>query len=55
MATRKRIVITARQVTRVRLEPVLKERLREISGEHGYQTLIRTRWSLIMLLKLKGN
>jgi predicted DNA-binding protein len=29
------------QVTSIRLEPELKERLREISGEKGYQTLIR--------------
>jgi predicted DNA-binding protein len=29
------------QVTSIRLEPKLKERLREISGEQGYQTLIR--------------
>lgn len=29
------------QVTSIRLEPELKERLREISGEQGYQTLIR--------------
>jgi hypothetical protein len=29
------------QVTSIRLEPELKERSREISGEQGYQTLIR--------------
>jgi hypothetical protein len=29
------------QVTSIRLESELKERLREISGEQGYQTLIR--------------
>jgi hypothetical protein len=29
------------QVTSIRLEPELKERLQEISGEQGYQTLIR--------------
>jgi hypothetical protein len=29
------------QVTSIRLERELKERLRELSGEQGYQTLIR--------------
>src|SRR6476646_3921253 len=29
------------QVTSIRLEAELKERLRELSGEQGYQTLIR--------------
>jgi len=29
------------QVMSIRLEPELKERLRQIAGEHAYQTLIR--------------
>jgi predicted transcriptional regulator len=29
------------QVTSIRLEPELKERLRDLSGDLGYQTLIR--------------
>lgn len=41
MATRKRNVTTARQVTRIRLEPALKDRLRKLSAEQAYQTLIR--------------
>lgn len=41
MDTRKRGAITEMQVTSIRLEPELKERLREISGEQGYQTLLR--------------
>lgn len=40
MATRKRSVTTARQVTSIRLKPELKERLREIFDEQGDQTLI---------------
>ncbi len=41
MDTRKRGNTSEMQVTSIRLEPELKERLREISGEQGYQTLIR--------------
>lgn len=41
MNTPKRGSTTEMQVMSIRLEPELKERLREISGEHGYQTLIR--------------
>ncbi len=41
MDTRKRGCTSEMQVTSIRLEPELKERLREISGEQGYQTLIR--------------
>jgi hypothetical protein len=41
MDTRKRGATTEMQVTSIRLEPELKERLREISGALGYQTLIR--------------
>lgn len=41
MDVRKRGVTTDMQVTSIRLEPELKERLREISGDLGYQTLIR--------------
>ncbi|MBI4781769.1 MAG: hypothetical protein HY785_10660 [Oscillatoriophycideae cyanobacterium NC_groundwater_1537_Pr4_S-0.65um_50_18] len=41
MDTRKRGSTSEMQVTSIRLEPELKERLREISGEQGYQTLIR--------------
>ncbi|MBL1176766.1 hypothetical protein [Pantanalinema sp. GBBB05] len=41
MDTRKRGSTSEMQVTSIRLEPKLKERLREISGEQGYQTLIR--------------
>jgi hypothetical protein len=41
MNTSKRGSTSEMQVTSIRLEPELKERLREISGEQGYQTLIR--------------
>ncbi|MBF2046553.1 MAG: hypothetical protein IGS54_04125 [Elainella sp. C42_A2020_010] len=41
MNTPKRGSTSEMQVTSIRLEPELKERLREISGEQGYQTLIR--------------
>jgi predicted DNA-binding protein len=41
MDTRKRGNISEMQVTSIRLEPELKERLREISREHRYQTLSR--------------
>jgi hypothetical protein len=41
MNTHKRGSTSEMQVTSIRLEPELKERLREISGEQGYQTLIR--------------
>ncbi len=41
MDTRQRGSTSEMQVTSIRLEPQLKERLREISGEQGYQTLIR--------------
>lgn len=41
MDTRKRGSTSEMQVTSIRLEPELKERLRETSGEQGYQTLIR--------------
>ncbi|WP_068818386.1 hypothetical protein [Phormidesmis priestleyi] len=41
MDTRKRGSTSEMQVTSIRLEPELKERLRELSGEQGYQTLIR--------------
>lgn len=41
MDTRKQGSTSEMQVTSIRLEPELKERLREISGEQGYQTLIR--------------
>ncbi|MBW4523445.1 MAG: hypothetical protein KME16_27890 [Scytolyngbya sp. HA4215-MV1] len=41
MNTQKRGSTSEMQVTSIRLEPELKERLREISGEQGYQTLIR--------------
>ncbi|MBE9178467.1 hypothetical protein IQ268_07675 [Oculatella sp. LEGE 06141] len=41
MNTPKRGSTSEMQVTSIRLEAELKERLREISGEQGYQTLIR--------------
>lgn len=41
MDTRKRGSTSEMQVTSIQLEPELKERLREISGEQGYQTLSR--------------
>jgi hypothetical protein len=41
MNTSKRGSTSKMQVTSIRLEPELKERLREISGEQGYQTLIQ--------------
>jgi hypothetical protein len=48
MDTRKRGSTSEMQVTSIRLEPELKERLREISGEQGYQTLIREiLWQLV--------
>jgi hypothetical protein len=48
MDTRKRGSTSEMQVTSIRLEPELKERWREISGEQGYQTLIReVLWQLV--------
>jgi predicted transcriptional regulator len=41
MDTGKRDANTEMQVTSIRLEAELKERLRQISGEQGYQVLIR--------------
>jgi hypothetical protein len=41
MDTRKQSSTSEMQVTSIRLERELKERLRELSGEQGYQTLIR--------------
>jgi predicted transcriptional regulator len=41
MNTPKRGSTSEMQVTSIRLEAELKERLREISGEQGYQILIR--------------
>jgi len=41
MNTPKRGSTSEMQVTSIRLESELKERLRQISGEQGYQTLIR--------------
>ena len=41
MDTRKPGSTSEMQVTSIRLEAGLKERLRELSGEQGYQTLIR--------------
>ncbi|MDX2243917.1 MAG: hypothetical protein NW224_24840 [Leptolyngbyaceae cyanobacterium bins.302] len=41
MDTCKRGSTSEMQVTSIRMEPELKERLREIAGEQGYQTLIR--------------
>ena len=41
MNTPKRGSTSEMQVTSIRLEPELKERLRDISGEQGYQTLMR--------------
>lgn len=41
MNTIKRTSTTDMQVTSIRLEPELKEQLRKLSGEVGYQTLIR--------------
>ena len=41
MDTRKRGSTSEMQVTSIRLELELKERLREISGTQGYQVLIR--------------
>jgi len=41
MNTHKRGSTSEMQVTSIRLESELKERLRQISGEQGYQTLIR--------------
>ncbi|MEP0873102.1 hypothetical protein NDA01_25265 [Trichocoleus desertorum AS-A10] len=41
MDTRKQSSTSEMQVTSIRLEAELKERLRELSGEQGYQTLIR--------------
>jgi len=40
MNTHKRGSTSEMQVTSIRLESELKERLRQISGEQGYQTLI---------------
>jgi len=55
MATRKRSVTTARPVTSMRLEPVLKERLRKLSGEPGYQTLVRdVLWQFVEQLMGSG-
>lgn len=41
MDTRRPGSTSEMQVTSIRLEQELKERLRELSGEQGYQTLIR--------------
>ncbi|NJN31847.1 MAG: hypothetical protein HC824_16520 [Synechococcales cyanobacterium RM1_1_8] len=41
VATARRISTTDMQVTSIRLETELKERLRELSGNQGYQSLIR--------------
>ena len=41
MDTRKQSSTSEMQVTSIRLEAELKERLRKLSGEQGYQTLIR--------------
>jgi predicted DNA-binding protein len=41
MTATKRLSTSDMQVTSIRLESELKERLRELSGEQGYQTLIR--------------
>ncbi len=41
MNTHKRASTTEMQVTSIRLETELKDRLREISGAQGYQALIR--------------
>lgn len=41
MDTRKQSSTSEMQVTSIRLERELKEQLRELSGEQGYQTLIR--------------
>jgi hypothetical protein len=41
MDTRKQSSTSEMQVTSIRLEAELKERLRELSGEQGYQALIR--------------
>ena len=41
MDTRKQSSTSEMQVTSIRLEAELKERLRELSGDQGYQTLIR--------------
>jgi hypothetical protein len=41
MDTHKRGATPDMQVTSIRLEPELKERLRQISGERGYQFLMR--------------
>ncbi|WP_421657805.1 hypothetical protein [Leptothermofonsia sp. ETS-13] len=41
MNTPKRGSTSEMQVTCIRLEPELKERSRELSGEQEYQTLIR--------------
>ena len=41
VATAKRIATTDMQVTSIRLETDLKERLKRLSGNQGYQSLIR--------------
>ncbi|ACK65324.1 conserved hypothetical protein [Rippkaea orientalis PCC 8801] len=41
MATVPRTTTTEMEVTSIRLERVLKERLKELSGNQGYQVLIR--------------
>jgi hypothetical protein len=41
MAATKRPPTTEMQVTSIRLDTDLKERLRQLSGNQGYQTLIR--------------
>ncbi|WP_040656370.1 ribbon-helix-helix domain-containing protein [Rubidibacter lacunae] len=41
MTTRHRTSTTKMEVTSIRLEPELKERLKELSGDLGYQSLIR--------------
>ncbi len=41
VTTAKRIATTEMQVTSIRLETDLKERLKNLSGNQGYQSLIR--------------
>jgi predicted DNA-binding protein len=41
VATAKRMPTTDMQVTSIRLETDLKERLKDLSGNQGYQSLIR--------------
>lgn len=41
MTTHQRTSTTKMEVTSIRLEPELKEKLRELAGDMGYQSLIR--------------